>query len=57
MHLTNVKFQKRIEDHLSGRIDRPDFILYVNALIQFTLTLILRRHPVNITDPVCGSNL
>lgn len=39
MHLTNVKFQKRIEDHLSGRIARPDFILYVNALIQFTLTL------------------
>ena len=28
-----------MEDHLSGRIDRPDFILYVNALIQFTLTL------------------
>lgn len=38
MHLTNVKFQKRIEDHLSGRIARPDFIFYVNALIQFTLT-------------------
>ena len=38
MHLTNVKFQKIIEDHLSGRIDRPDFIFYVNALIQFTLT-------------------
>ena len=40
MHLTNVKFQKRIEDHLSGRIARPDFIFYVNALIQFTLTLL-----------------
>ncbi len=38
MHLTNVKSQKRIEDHLSGRIARPDFIFYVNALIQFTLT-------------------
>lgn len=44
MHLTNVKFQKRIEDHLSGRIARPDFIFYVNTLIQFTLTEIGPHH-------------
>ena len=41
MHLTNVKSQKRIEDHLSGRIARPDFIFYFNALIQFTLTVVV----------------